>query len=89
MPARPRRPASSTLSRRHSAARATRSIGRLDVADYISAIAGDLQALAHSADLPTLAYLLDMARVEAEIQLEILSARDGTQDNATRPAESL
>lgn len=80
MPVRPRRAARSTATRP--------AISRLDVADYISAMAGDLQALARDADLPTLAYLLDMARVEAEIQMEILSARAGTQESATQPAAS-
>lgn len=88
MPARPRRAPRSTVPRSQGGSRAGRAIGRGDVADYISAMAGDLQALARDADLPTLAYLLDMARVEAEIQLEILTTRAANQDSATRPAES-
>lgn len=88
MTVRPRRPPRSRLPRSPGRGRASPAISRQDVADYIAAMAGDLQALARHSNLPTLAYLLDMARVEAEIQLEIITTRTDAQDNATRPAES-
>ncbi len=39
---------------------------REEIAAYVAALASDLRELARRSDLPTLAYLLDMARLEAE-----------------------
>jgi hypothetical protein len=43
---------------------------QLDVALYIEALSADLRAMAKTADLRTLAYFLEMVRMEASIQVE-------------------
>jgi len=56
---------------------------RLAAADYIAAMSDDLSALARRHDLVTLAYLLDMARLEAET-----AARGGGREGLFRlPSE--
>ena len=42
--------------------------GSSDVAAYIADIAGELSALAAEANLGLLAYFLDMARIESELE---------------------
>lgn len=44
--------------------------GILETAAYIHDVAGDLRDLAHAAQMPLLAYLLDMARLEAKARLK-------------------
>jgi len=39
---------------------------RLATANYVATLSGDLAALARHHGMPTLGYLLDMARLEAE-----------------------
>ena len=48
---------------------------RRDAAEYVAAMCRDLGALASRSRLATLAYLLDMARLEAET-----AARDGAAE---------
>jgi hypothetical protein len=43
---------------------------QLQVADYIQGMCIDLRAMAHAAELDGLAYFVDMARLEASIQVE-------------------
>jgi hypothetical protein len=43
---------------------------QLDVALYIESIAAELRLLARSAEMEALAYFLEMARLEASIQIE-------------------
>lgn len=46
------------------------SVLQLEVALYIESIASELRAMAKSADLQALSYFLEMARIEASIQVE-------------------
>ncbi|MFC7053002.1 hypothetical protein ACFQI3_09920 [Hansschlegelia quercus] len=50
---------------------------RRDTASYVAAMAAALRQLARKNDLATLAYLLDMARLEAETE-----ARRAEDDNS-------
>ncbi|PZO04315.1 MAG: hypothetical protein DCF30_00865 [Hyphomicrobiales bacterium] len=43
-----------------------------DVAAYIERLTGDLRAMSRSVDLDSLAYFLEMARLEASLQVERL-----------------
>jgi hypothetical protein len=43
---------------------------QLEVALYIESIAAELRVMARAADLEALSYFLDMARIEASIQVE-------------------
>lgn len=43
---------------------------QLEVALYIETLSADLRAMAKTADLQTLAYFLEMVRMEASIQIE-------------------
>lgn len=63
-------------ARRRAAAPARRSAtrdglqrARLEAALYIEALSSELRAIAREADLSTLAYFLEMARIEASIQV--------------------
>lgn len=47
-----------------------------DVAGYIEGLAAEMRAMAHSVDLDSLAYFLEMARLEASLQVQRL-ARSG------------
>jgi hypothetical protein len=47
-----------------------------EVAGYIEGLAAEMRAMAHSVDLDSLAYFLEMARLEASIQVQRL-ARSG------------
>lgn len=53
---------------------------RADAAAYVATLTTELARVARSNALPTLAYLLDMARLEAETQ-----ARDAAQSCLERP----
>ena len=55
-----------------------------DVAAYIERLAGDLRAMSQSADLGSLAYFLEMARLEASIQVERLGR---PIDGRTNPSD--
>ena len=65
----------SSVSSRHSPETATRKTGAsatdyvAGVADYIANMSAELAALAGGADLETLAYLLNLARLEAELHV--------------------
>lgn len=48
-----------------------------DVAGYIEGLAASLRVMAHAADLDSLAYFLEMARLEASIQGERLARSGG------------
>lgn len=43
---------------------------QLEVALYIESISAELRVMARAADLEALSYFLDMARIEASIQIE-------------------
>jgi hypothetical protein len=47
----------------------------LEVATFIESMAAELRGMARSAKLDTLAYFLEMTRVEASIQIEQIAAR--------------
>lgn len=56
-------------------------ISQYDVAAYIERLAGDLRAMSQSVNLDSLAYFLEMTRIEASIQAERLGrAIDGRND---------
>lgn len=59
---------SASLSDRPAATRL--SMLQLEVAHYIEDIASELRNMAKSADLQALSYFLEMARIEASIQVE-------------------
>ena len=63
-----------------SAAGGPSRIGREDVAAYVARLAAEMVDLARAADLPVLAYLADMTRLEAEQQARLLrrSGQSGT-----------
>ena len=48
-----------------------------EVAGYIEVLAAEMRMMAHAADLDSLAYFLEMARLEAAIQVQRL-ARNGS-----------
>ncbi|HEY5795321.1 MAG TPA: hypothetical protein VIU82_09920 [Bosea sp. (in: a-proteobacteria)] len=52
-----------------------------EVAGYIEGLAASLRAMAHAADLDSLAYFLEMARLEASIQGERLAHSGGDKGN--------
>lgn len=47
----------------------------LEVAGYIEILTAELRMMAHTADLDSLAYFLEMARLEAAIQVQRLAQR--------------
>jgi hypothetical protein len=51
---------------------------QLQVADYIQGMCIDLRAMAHAAELEGLAYFIDMARLEASIQVENRKDKGGS-----------
>lgn len=58
--------AANDSNRKPPAKRAVSDEQRRAAASYVATLAQDLRALAQTNGLPTLAYLLDMARLEAE-----------------------
>lgn len=56
---------------------------QIEVAGYIEGLAAGLRAMAQSADLDSLAYFLEMARLEASIQGERLARPGGASGNTT------
>jgi hypothetical protein len=65
-----------------------RSIDRQkSVSDYVAELCAELIVMAESANLPMLAYLLDMARIEAEATSKRILAHE--RGRAGRPAEDL
>ena len=54
-----------------------------EVAGYIEGLTAGLRAMAQSADLDSLAYFLEMARLEASIQGERLARSGDDKGNAT------
>ena len=54
-----------------------------DVAAYIERLAADLRAMSQSVDLDSLAYFLEMARLEASIQVERLGRSIDREPNAS------
>jgi hypothetical protein len=72
--------ASGNLHSYRDETRSSRATQR-EVASYIEGLAADLRAMARSADLDSLAYFLEMARLEASIQRERLQ-HAGTGDGA-------
>jgi len=67
--------------RPHNAARISpmRATQR-DVAAYVEHLAADLRLMSQSVDLDSLAYFLEMARLEASIQVERLGRSIGRGD---------
>jgi hypothetical protein len=56
---------------------------RMEVADYVESLSKELAKLARDAELPTLAYILDMAALEsANIKRENAGATTATKDIA-------
>ena len=47
-----------------------------EVAAYIEGMAAELRVMARSAKLDALSYFLEMARIEASAQIEIIAERD-------------
>ncbi len=60
-------------------------MSRAATAGYISAISADLAAMARRDKLETLAYLLDMVRLEAEASAQDGGSAATAQINATSP----
>ncbi|RDJ23445.1 hypothetical protein DWF00_22745 [Bosea caraganae] len=54
---------------------AERNRFQLQVAEYTESICADLRAMAQAAELDGLAYFIDMARLEASVQVESRQAR--------------
>ncbi|GBD49412.1 hypothetical protein [Methylopila sp. Yamaguchi] len=67
-------PAGAPLQRLDPAARA-------EAANYVATITVELARIARTNALPTLAYLLDMARLEAETQAREPALRQGERPN--------
>ena len=55
-----------------------------DVATYIERLAGDLRAMSQSVNLDSLAYFLEMVRLEASLQVERLGR---PIDGRTKPSD--
>lgn len=55
-----------------------------EVAGYIEGLAANLRAMAHAADLDSLAYFLEMARLEAAIQGERLAHSGADPGNSAK-----
>lgn len=53
-----------------------------DVAAYVEHLAADLRVMSQSADLDSLAYFLEMARIEASIQVARLGRSTGRGDHS-------
>lgn len=53
-----------------------------DVAAYVEHLAADLRAMSHAVGLDSLAYFLEMARLEASIQVERLGHAAGRGDHS-------
>lgn len=66
--------------RDHTVDATKKSPDRKELADYLATMSRDLSDLARRNDLVTLAYLLDMARLEAET-----IARGGGREGLFRP----
>lgn len=59
---------------------------RRETAAYVATMVADLRQLARKNDLPTLAYLLDMARLEAESEARSEAHMDvGGDDEGSSP----
>lgn len=56
---------------------------QLEVASYVETLSAELRLLAKAADLGSLAYFLEMARLEASIQIERHATSAAGQQNAT------
>ncbi|MFD1331575.1 hypothetical protein ACFQ4O_06130 [Methylopila musalis] len=69
-------------------ARGGRASSREETAAYLEALATDMVRLARGSNLPTLAYLLDMARIEARTHAkrEPSSGAGQSQASGTRSA---
>lgn len=59
--------------------------GRSATASYVAAISADLAAMARRDKLDTLAYLLDMVRLEAEATAQGSERTSAGQTSATNP----
>ena len=68
------------LSRSDQRRPSSTSLKGEDIAAYVASLAGDLRELARRNGLTTLAYLLDMARLEAEA--EIRAAREAQEGSS-------
>lgn len=66
-------PAGGVAARKASDAKSTRAADQLEVATYIENLCAELRQMARTADLESLAYFLEMSRIEATHQVEIRS----------------
>lgn len=87
-----RRRTGSDEIRRQTAATLPTHVGREEVAVYLAKLAGEMVELARAADLHLVAYLADMARLEAEQQARLMRRPSGVgptpQSSETRPPGS-
>jgi hypothetical protein len=56
---------------------------QLEVAIYVEALSAELRGMAQTAELRSLAYFLEMARLEASIQVEHHAARVSDRQRAS------
>jgi hypothetical protein len=69
----------------HPGRRQAPRIMQLEVALYIESLSAELRTMARASDLDALAYFLEMARIEASIQVERRANALDSDDNRGNP----